>query len=278
MRPARYHEEFCGGAWPRLTLINRSLCLIPTTLPTSPMRIRSGRPPTRCAGRSTPPSTSTSCWACFFLKYISDSFEARREELKAELEKDGIGGPAARTAAGKSRRVHRRAGLLGAAGGALAEPAEPGHAARHRHAHRRRHPRRRARQPEAQGQAAARLRPPRHRAGEAQGADRPDRRHRLQGRPRQGARHARPRLRILPRQVRRRPRASSAASSSRRAASSGCWSRCSNPTRAASTTRAAARAACSCSPNSSSKPTAGSGPTSRSSARSRTRRPGGWRT
>src|SRR5438045_2896033 len=28
-----------------------------------------------------------------FLKYISDSFEARRDELKAELEKDGISGP-----------------------------------------------------------------------------------------------------------------------------------------------------------------------------------------
>jgi type I restriction enzyme M protein len=28
-----------------------------------------------------------------FLKYISDSFEARREELKLELESDGITGP-----------------------------------------------------------------------------------------------------------------------------------------------------------------------------------------
>ena len=28
-----------------------------------------------------------------FLKYISDSFEARRDELKAELEADGISGP-----------------------------------------------------------------------------------------------------------------------------------------------------------------------------------------
>ncbi len=28
-----------------------------------------------------------------FLKYISDSFEARREELKVELEADGITGP-----------------------------------------------------------------------------------------------------------------------------------------------------------------------------------------
>ena len=28
-----------------------------------------------------------------FLKYISDSFEARREELKVELEADGIAGP-----------------------------------------------------------------------------------------------------------------------------------------------------------------------------------------
>lgn len=28
-----------------------------------------------------------------FLKYISDSFEARKDELKAELEADGISGP-----------------------------------------------------------------------------------------------------------------------------------------------------------------------------------------
>ena len=63
-----------------------------------------------------------------FLKYISDSFEARRDELKAELEADGIAGAAARTPARKPRRVHRRARLLGAARGALAEPPEPGRA------------------------------------------------------------------------------------------------------------------------------------------------------
>jgi len=28
-----------------------------------------------------------------FIKYISDSFEARRDELQAELEAEGIGGP-----------------------------------------------------------------------------------------------------------------------------------------------------------------------------------------
>ncbi len=38
-----------------------------------------------------------------FLKYISDSFESRRDELKLELEKDGISGRAARIAAGESR-------------------------------------------------------------------------------------------------------------------------------------------------------------------------------
>jgi hypothetical protein len=75
-----------------------------------------------------------------------------------------------------------------------------------------------------------------------------------------------------------KPRASSAASSSPRAASCGCWSRCSNPTAAAFTTLAAARPACSCSRNASWRPTAGRRPTSRSSARSRTPPPGGWRT
>ncbi|MCW5757906.1 MAG: type I restriction-modification system subunit M N-terminal domain-containing protein [Phycisphaeraceae bacterium] len=54
-----------------------------------------------------------------FLKYISDSFEARRDELRAELAKDGITGK-------------QRAGVLGR---------------RHYHADRRRHPHRRARQP-----------------------------------------------------------------------------------------------------------------------------------
>ena len=156
-----------------------------------------------------------------FLKYISDCLRVppRRTQGRAG-EATASAATQLETPARKPRRVHRRARLLGAARSALAEPSEPGHAARHRHADRRRHPRRRARQPEPQGQAPARLRPPRHRAGEDEGADRPDRRHRLQGRPRQGPRHARPRLRILPRQVRRRPKASSAASSTRRAASS----------------------------------------------------------
>ena len=138
-----------------------------------------------------------------FLKYISDSLRGPPRRAQGRTGEGRHQGRAARKPARKPRRVHRRARLLGAARGALAEPPEPGHAPRHRHADRRRHPRRRARQPEPQGQAPARLRPPRHRAGEDEGADRPDRRHRLQGRPRQGPRHARPRLRILPRQVRR---------------------------------------------------------------------------
>ena len=71
-----------------------------------------------------------------FLKYISDSFEARRGELKGELEADGISEASDRKPAGEPRRVHRRAGLLGAAGGTLAEPPEPGRAVRHRHADR----------------------------------------------------------------------------------------------------------------------------------------------
>jgi type I restriction enzyme M protein len=57
-----------------------------------------------------------------------------------------------------------------------------------------------------------------------------------------------------------------------------CWSRCSSPTRGESTTPAAARRGCSCSPSALSRRTAARRPTSRSSVRSRTRPPGGWRT
>ncbi len=49
------------------------------------------------------------------------------------------------------------------------------------------------------------------------------------------------------------PKASAAASSTRRARSCACWSRCWSPTRAASMTPAAARAACSCSRRNSSR-------------------------
>ena len=79
------------------------------------------------------------------------------------------------------------------------------------------------------------------------------------------------------------PRARRAASSTRPAASSSCWSRCWSPIAAGSTTPAAARRACSCSRWSSSAPTptatamaARPRPTSRSTARSRTTPPGGW--
>ena len=106
-----------------------------------------------------------------FLKYISDSFEARRDELKGELEAEGISAPQI------ENLLENRDEYIAT----LAEPPESGCTAGYRHADRRRHPRRRARQPEPQGQAAARLRPSRHRAGEDEGADRPDRRHRLQG-------------------------------------------------------------------------------------------------
>ena len=73
------------------------------------------------------------------------------------------------------------------------------------------------------------------------------------------------------------PKARRAASSTRPAAWSACWSRCSRPTRAASTTPAAARAACSCRARSSSRRTAAGSATSASTARSQTTPHGGWR-
>src|SRR4051794_7510310 len=115
-----------------------------------------------------------------FLKYISDSFESRREQLKAELEKDGI--------KGKKLDV-----LLESRDEYIAErvfwvppearwPNLQNQAIRADIATLIDDDRRRgARQSEPQEQASARLRAPRDRAGEAQGADRPDRRHRVQG-------------------------------------------------------------------------------------------------
>ena len=71
-----------------------------------------------------------------FLKYISDSFEARRAELKGELEAEGISGPQIESLLENRDEYTAERGLLGAAQGTLAEPPEPGRAARHRHADR----------------------------------------------------------------------------------------------------------------------------------------------
>jgi hypothetical protein len=73
------------------------------------------------------------------------------------------------------------------------------------------------------------------------------------------------------------PRASAAASSTRRVASSRRWWPCWRRTTARSTTRAAARAACSCRARSSSKRTAARSATWPSSARKPTPPPGAWR-
>ena len=71
------------------------LCLLPFAL--------------RPVNRDLIRSLSTHDWrrlivlGLLFLKYISDSFEARREELKAELEADGISGKQL-----ESKILHRR--------------------------------------------------------------------------------------------------------------------------------------------------------------------------
>ena len=77
-----------------------------------------------------------------FLKYISDSFEARRGELKGELDADGISGPQLESLLENRDEYTAEADLLGAARGTLAEPPKPGCASGHRHTDRRRHPRR----------------------------------------------------------------------------------------------------------------------------------------
>ena len=137
-----------------------------------------------------------------FLKYISDSFETRRGELKRELEADGISGSQIESLL-ENRDEYTAERVF------WVPPEE--------------------RWTNLQNQAArpdiAKLiddailaverdntnlksKLPRDYARrgiapeEYEGADRPDRRHRLQGRPRQGTRHPWPRLRVLPRQVR----------------------------------------------------------------------------
>ncbi len=176
-----------------------------------------------------------------FLKYISDSFECRRDDLRAELTKDGIKGEQLdRLLESRDEYTAERVFWVPPEV-ALAEPSEPGHPPRHRHADRRRDPRRRARQPEPQGQAPPRLRPPRHRAGK-------DERVSSTSSPTSASKAIAARPATCSAESTNTssassppPKASWAASSTRRALSSACWSRCSNPTRAASTTPPAAR-------------------------------------
>ena len=130
-----------------------------------------------------------------FLKYISDAFEERHAAVLAEWGGRGSGG---------SRRVHRREHLLGAAGGPLGAPEDPGETIDDRPDGRPGHDRDRARQPGAQGRAAQGLRA----AGARQAAPRPAHRHGRQhpGRRRRGPLpgRARSRLRVLPLAVRQR--------------------------------------------------------------------------
>ena len=81
-----------------------------------------------------------------FLKYISDSFEARRDDLRGELETEGIGGAQLDRLLESRDEYTAERSLLGAARSTLGQPAESGDAPGHRYPHRRRHPCRRTRQ------------------------------------------------------------------------------------------------------------------------------------
>jgi hypothetical protein len=111
---------------------------------------RYGAPPTRSAGRSTRPSTSTSSSAC-----CSSSTSPTPSSPVASSSRPSwrrtASWSAARTPAGEPRRVHGRAGILGPARGALGQAPEPGDPRRHRHVDRRRDPRRRAGHPNLKG-------------------------------------------------------------------------------------------------------------------------------
>jgi hypothetical protein len=154
-----------------------------------------------------------------FLKYISDAFEARREN-SGRARSDGTASSALKARALLESRdeytAERSSGCRPRRAGPPANQAtRPDIATLIDDAILAC----RARQPQSQGQAPARLCPPRHRACQAQGPDRPDRRHRLQGRPRK-ARDTLGRVyEYFLGKFAGRPRASSAASSSRRAAS-----------------------------------------------------------
>ena len=79
-----------------------------------------------------------------FLKYISDSFEARRDELRGELETEGIGGPQLERLLESRDEYTADRVFWVPPESALGQPAKPGDAPGHCHPHRRRNPRRRA--------------------------------------------------------------------------------------------------------------------------------------
>ena len=108
----------------------------------------------------------------------------------------------------------------------------------------------------AQGRAAQGLRPPAARQAAPRAAHRPGRQHRLGQHRRTAPRTSWAGFTSTSSPSSPAPKERRAASSTRPAAWSACWSRCSPRTRAGCTTRAAVRAACSSSRRSSSRPTA----------------------
>ena len=173
-----------------------------------------------------------------FLKYISDAFEEMHQRLLADK---------AQGADPEDPDEYRAENVFW-----VPKEARWAHlqgqrqAADHRQDRRRRHGRHRARQPRAQGRSAQGLRPARARQAPPRRADRPDRHHRPGRARRTAPRTSWAGSTNTSSPSSPAPRARTAASSTRPAASSACWSRCSRPTRAASTTPAAAPAACSC--------------------------------
>ena len=191
-----------------------------------------------------------------FLKYVSDAFDERREQIRAELNADGMDEDQIAQLPRRRRRVHRRRRLLGARGRPLGVPGRAGQGRRRgdRRADRRRDGRdHEGANPSLDRRPAEDLQPGQRRPAPPRRAastcsTTPGSPARARARPATcSARSTSTSWRSSP-----GPRASAAASSTPRPASSGCSSRCSSRTRAGSTTRAAGRAACSSRPRSSS--------------------------
>ncbi len=160
-----------------------------------------------------------------FVKYISDTFAARRAELTRRFAdpaddyflRDADARAAGRRA-GRPRLLQGSQRLLGAGSGPLGSAARRRQAARHRQAHRRRAVADRGRKPQAQGHPRQALCPRPVARRQARRAGRSGLHHRLwRRRARRRARRAGPGVRILPRACSPAPKASAAGSSTRRA-------------------------------------------------------------
>ena len=140
-----------------------------------------------------------------FLKYVSDAFAERRDQIRAELLADEMPADRVRAVPRRQGRVHRRRRLLGSRRRPLGLPRGPGQERGHRRADRQRDGRDHEDQRVPHRRAAEDLQPRQRRPAPPRRARRPDQRRPLH-RPRgqEGPRRPRRGLRVLPGDVRPR--------------------------------------------------------------------------